>query len=519
MSPHDLFGGCSSHKTDGARLVHTTTKRLVALGWVANAVGTAVVFAAIGFLLTVFFDSEQANELGAENLPPTIGIVIVFGIAMTILLKRRRSAALRWVIEEREPTPEEHRLTLGLPVFSAMLTAAAWALGAVIGAALNIDHSTGTGALIATALWLGGETTSALAYLMTERVMRPVTALALAAREPDRRYSLSVQNRLLFAWSLGTAVPVMSLLAVGIVGLTKDGVDAGAVAAACVFLGCVALVVGFFATLIAARAIADPLTVLRSAVERVGEGDLSLEVPIDDASEVGMLQAGFNRMAEGLRERERIRDMFGRQVGKDVARAALRDGTRMGGEERQIGALFVDLTGSTSMALAMPPSEVVRLLNKFFRVVIDVVETEGGFVNKFEGDAALCVFGAPAPCDDPAGQALCAARRMADRLEREVPDVGFGIGVSAGKAVAGNVGSEQRFEYTVIGDPVNEAARLSDLAKERHMGVVASDAALDRAAEDEAASWERGERTVLRGRLEATVLATPAAGARSPASR
>ena len=238
-------------------------------------------------------------------------------------------------------------------------------------------------------------------------------------------------------------------------------------------------------------------------------GDLDVKVPIDDASEVGLLQAGFNRMAEGLRDRERIRDLFGRQVGQEVAHAALRDGTRLGGEEREIGALFVDLTGSTSMSLAMPPTEVVRLLNKFFRVVIEVVESEGGFVNKFEGDAALCVFGAPAPSPDPAGQALCAARSLAERLEREVPEIGFGIGVSAGRAVAGNVGAEHRFEYTVIGDPVNEAARLSDLAKERQERVIASDAALDRAAPSERESWEMGERTVLRGRLDATGLALP----------
>ena len=111
-------------------------------------------------------------------------------------------------------------------------------------------------------------------------------------------------------------------------------------------------------------------------------------------------------MAEGLREREHIRDLFGRQVGREVARAALRGGARLGGEEREIGAVFVDLAGSTSIALAMPPTEVVRLLNRFFRVVIEVVEAEGGLVNKFEGDAALCVFGAPVASDDPAGDAL-----------------------------------------------------------------------------------------------------------------
>jgi adenylate cyclase len=278
-----------------------------------------------------------------------------------------------------------------------------------------------------------------------------------------------------------------------------------------VFLGGVAVAVGLFATLITARAIADPVVAVRRALDRVAEGDFQAQVQIDDSSEVGVLQAGFNRMAEGLRERERIRDLFGRQVGREVARAALRDGTRLGGEEREIGALFVDLVGSTTMALAMPPAEVVRLLNRFFRVVIEATEEGGGLVNKFEGDAALCIFGAPVASDDPAGEALATARALCERLEREVPEVDFGIGVSAGKAVAGNVGAEQRFEYTVIGDPVNEAARLCDLAKERERRVVASGAAIDRAGGDEPAVWELGERTVLRGRLDATELASPRA--------
>ena len=500
---------CGTEKTEEQRLVHTVTRRMVGLGWLANSIGGAGVFMAIGFLVAVFFSADQRDELGRENLPFLIGALLLFGVAMTVLLKRRRAAALRWLIEGREPTEREHRLTLGLPAFTAYLTAGAWVIGGLIGGLINLDHGFDTAALITITLWLGGDTTSALAYLMTERTMRPITARALAARPADRTYAPSVRDRLLFAWSLGTAVPVMSVLVVGIVGLTKADVDTDAVAAACVFLGGVALAVGLLATLIASRAITDPLTSMRAAVARVGGGELDVELAIDDASEVGLLQAGFNRMAEGLRERERIRDMFGRHVGHDVARAALRGGTRLGGEEREIGALYVDLTGSTSMALAMPPTAVVRLLNKFFRVVIEVIESEGGFVNKFEGDAALGVFGAPVASDDPAGQALCAARRLAERLEREVPEIGFGIGVSAGRAVAGNVGSEQRFEYTVIGDPVNEAARLSDLAKERELCVLASDAALDRAADAEVEGWQLGERAVLRGRLDATGLASP----------
>jgi adenylate cyclase len=236
---------------------------------------------------------------------------------------------------------------------------------------------------------------------------------------------------------------------------------------------------------------------------------LEAQVQVDDGSEVGLLQAGFNQMAEGLREREQIRDLFGRQVGHEVATAALRDGTRLGGEEREVGVLFVDLVGSSAMALAMPPTEVVRLLNLFFRAVVETVEAHGGLVNKFEGDGALCVFGAPVPCQDPAGDALATARALAERLSRDVPQVDFGIGVSAGIAVAGNVGAEHRFEYTVIGDPVNEAARLAELAKEHSERVLASDVALGKTAKAESGAWSVKDSAVLRGRSGATGIAHP----------
>jgi adenylate cyclase len=142
-------------------------------------------------------------------------------------------------------------------------------------------------------------------------------------------------------------------------------------------------------------------------------------------------------------------------------------------------------------------------------VVIDVVEAQGGMVNKFEGDAALCVFGAPVSRENPTVDALRAARALAARLSAELPEVSFGIGISAGPAVAGNVGAEHRFEYTVIGDPVNEAARLAELAKQRPGRVLASDAALDRAPRDESDGWSVTEAAVLRGRTNPTRLGQP----------
>ncbi len=214
-------------------------------------------------------------------------------------------------------------------------------------------------------------------------------------------------------------------------------------------------------------------------------------------------------MAAGLREREEIRELFGRQVGADVAKAAMEQGTEMGGETREVAVLFTDIVGSTSLAQDRPPHEVVDMLNEFFAVVVKVVEEHGGWINKFEGDAALAVFGAPIPLDDAADRALAAARALADRLADEVPDLTAGIGVSGGTALAGNVGAEHRFEYTVIGDPVNEAARLTELAKEEDGHVLASCDLVEQASEEEAAHWQAGDDAELRGRSTAHAAGTP----------
>ena len=116
---------------------------------------------------------------------------------------------------------------------------------------------------------------------------------------------------------------------------------------------------------------------------------------IYDASEFGLLQAGFNDMVRELSERQRLRDLFGRYVGEDVARRALESRPELGGQERNVAVLFVDLVGSTHFAATRPPAEVVGLLNEFFRIVVETVNRHGGFVNKFQGDAALAIFGAP----------------------------------------------------------------------------------------------------------------------------
>jgi adenylate cyclase len=498
--------------TPGAELVSEIRRRLSRVGWITDAVGTALVFCAVGFMIPIFIDPGQSAYLARLNVPAIAVYFAVVGVAVTRYTSAYIARTLAWLAEGRPPNEHEHRKTLGLAAHLTKVAGLAWFTAVPLFAALNaVASSWGMAGIVAGTTWLGGEATCALAYLAYERTLRPVTALALEAGRGDGNAAPGVSARLAMAWTLGTGVPLLGVLVVGTAGLIKPGVHSEYIAAAALFLGVVAYAVGLMALLSAAKAIAHPVSSVRAGLERIERGDLDTRVRVDDSSEVGELQAGFNRMAEGLEERERIRDLFGRQVGEDVARAALRDGTRLGGEEREVGALFVDLIGSTSMALAMPPTEVVRLLNRFFRIVVEVVEAEGGFVNKFEGDAALCVFGAPVERPDPSADALRAARSLAARLSREIREVDYGIGVSGGIAVAGNVGAERRFEYTVIGDPVNEAARLSELAKQRPERVLASEAALTRAADAESDAWRVTESAMLRGRTHPTGVAHPRA--------
>ena len=254
---------------------------------------------------------------------------------------------------------------------------------------------------------------------------------------------------------------------------------------------------------------ATPVRVVRAALNRVEQGDLDTNLVVFDGTELGELQRGFNSMVDGLRERERVRDLFGRHVGREVAAAAERDRPKLGGEERHVAVIFVDIIGSTQLVTSRRATEVVDLLNRFFAVIVEEVDRHHGFVNKFEGDAALAVFGAPNHLDNPESEALAAGRAITRRIREEVPECEAGIGVAAGQAVAGNVGANERFEYTVIGEPVNEAARLCELAKDAPAHLLASSDAVSTATEEERAQWTLGDTVTLRGHDEPTRLALP----------
>jgi len=473
-----------------------------------NLVGAVVVYT-LAALVVPLPQVPDDRLLRLQNLVLTgvyVVLAVLVGVARGLGFTRRLTG---WLREGRPPDERDKRTVLRTPGRFFLMQAGLWGLAAVGFGLFNAATSVPLGLIVAGIVALAGLSTCAVAYLVTERAIRPMARHALAGGVPSRLGIRTVALRSIFAWLLGSGVTALGVVLAGITGLAlADQVTATQLAITMVALGSTTFLVGAVTTTLAARATSDPVRALRKAVGEVGRGNLDAEVVIYDGTELGILQAGFNDMLHGLRERERIRDLFGRHVGDDVARTALDSGVRLGGETREVAVLFVDIIGSTSLATERPPEEVVRLLNRFFDVVIDVVHAHDGWINKFQGDAALAIWGAPVPLPRTEAAALAAARVLGERLRDDVPELEAGIGVSAGRAVAGNVGAAERYEYTVIGDPVNEAARLTELAKQVPRRVVARSTLLE-AAGGEADRWEGLEPLVVRGRSEPTPLATP----------
>jgi adenylate cyclase len=484
-----------------------TPLHVLALVWVANVVGAVVLL--VEYLVVLPFPDEVSTpEIVRDNVVLGLVCIVVSWLVLGAVGGPRARRTLGWTVRGTVPGATERDLTLNLPWWLFGLQALTWLGSCVVFFAANLDVGTRFALQMAGAVFVGGSATVATSYLLTMRLFRPATARVLEVAPPEHGWAAGVGEKAVFTWVLTTGVPVLGLiLMVAFAG--QSGVPLDQLVLSGIVVGGGALVTGLFATVLFAKSVGEPLCELTDALAEVEKGDLSVAVVVDDAGEIGQLQAGLNNMVAALNEREQLRDLFGRHVGVDVARLALQQGVALGGEEREVAALFVDIIGSTTLATQRTPSEVVAALNRFFEVVVDVVSRHGGLVNKFEGDAALCIFGAPLELPDPAGSALAAARTMSERLRSEVPDLDAGIGVSHGLVVAGNIGSTERLEYTVIGDPVNEAARLTEQAKERPERVVASQRIVDRAGGDEGSRWRLLEPLLLRGRAETTTLAVP----------
>ncbi len=210
-----------------------------------------------------------------------------------------------------------------------------------------------------------------------------------------------------------------------------------------------------------------PIRDLAEGTERVAAGDYSQRLPVVQDDDLGALAASFNRMQAGLAERQRLQAAFGTYVDPALAARLLEQGDDVfTGERREVTVMFVDVRDFTPFAEANTAEDTVARLNALFEIVVPAVVDAGGHVNKFLGDGALAVFGAPNDLADHADAAVSAAvlihRLVAERFGGELR---IGIGINTGFVIAGTIGGGSKLEFTLIGDTVNVAARVEQLTK------------------------------------------------------
>lgn len=270
--------------------------------------------------------------------------------------------------------------------------------------------------------------------------------------------------------------------------------------------------------------IRKPLGQITDATTEIAAGKLETRVSIRRGDEFGILGRHLDEMAAGLGEREIIRSTFGRFVSEDVARRVLstHDGADLGGEERIVTVLFADLANYSTISEKLSPADVVRLLNTYFGLMVEIIDRHQGCVIEFAGDGILCVFGAPNTVPNHAELAVhCAVEMQAELAEANrvweqaetklwhgqgVARLQMRIGIHTGAVIAGNIGARSRVKYAVIGDSVNVAARVEQLNKELETETLLTEETLIRVSELlRCRTVPRGEHEI-RGRVNTVVV-------------
>lgn len=447
--------------------------------------------------LAVFLYFSYVDPLGGPIVTGGVNVMLFVVVASTLFLANAWITR-RWV----EPLAAWHdrvlaggepgavpvvirRDVLNAALRMALQSGVMWIAAAVLYAALQRlepawsaleSLRVGFGILVA-----GGLPAAAITFLLAEvHWRRRIPEFFPDGRlETDGTMRLPIRVRLWTTFLLTSIVPTAVLLTVT-VGVGPRLLPAVSETAAELWKRYfwaqvyVVLVTGIASTVMAilvARFINRPIQALREAMATVEAGELGARVPIRSRDELGELGVRFNRMVGELREAAQARQLFGRYVSPEVARRALERGVELGGEVVTATAMFADLRGFTARTERLDPADVVTLLATYYEIVQRVCQEEQGILTQFLGDGVVVVFGSPLlPIGDHAYRAVVAARRILRELgERRGPDgepLTAGVGICTGDMIAGNVGAGERLIYTIVGDAVNQAARLQVKTRE-----------------------------------------------------
>jgi adenylate cyclase len=476
----------------------------------ANVIGALVVTVLLTFLVPVPVKFTHDTGILVANTVVLVVGGIVATVAANYLGPRSAREIRDWFLSGEPATSRERELAMRQPLVQMQIAAAMWALATVVFTALNAFVSGAVAVQSAITIPIGGIATSALSYLLAERFGRPITAAALASGAPEDPVGPDVRTRLLVAWGLSAAFPLFGCVLLAVSVLVVGHWSATRTAVSLLVMSAVGLAVGWSAMSIAGRSLVDPIEAVRAGQRRVQAGELQTEIPVYDGSELGLLQAGFNAMTAGLRDRERIREAFGTYLDREVAEHILKEGTSLVGEELEVTVMFTDIRDFTGFAERSGARQVVATLNRLFSLIVPIIHTHGGHVDKFVGDGLLAVFGAPRRQPEHAEQALEAAVEIARQVKSEFgEELSIGIGLNSGTVIAGNVGGGGRLEFSVIGDAVNVAARVEAATRMTGDAILTSESTRALLSESAAASLEQRTAAKLKGKAESVALFAP----------
>ena len=333
-------------------------------------------------------------------------------------------------------------------------------------------------------------------YFLVMRVMRPVAGhIRERAGLTDYRkkvYFISTRVKLMLVFSLIAVVPmlvfaIIAIMRIHTATMLPGPLNGAALVNSLILWALLFIVISVLTSLLVAYLESDeivtPIDRLLEALRRVEQGDFTGRLDTPSTDEFADLFQGVNTMMAGLRERESIKNKFGKYVPRQVLDDILQGEASLGGDEKNVTVLFSDIRNYTQLAGRLSPENTVRLLNDYFTEMVGVIEAHHGVLDKYIGDAVMAVFGAPVKDPDHAEHAVRAAMDMRTALEkfnRTLQDQGrdpieTGIGISTGTVLVGNIGSASRMEFTVIGDAVNLASRLESLTKETDAKILISE--------------------------------------------
>ena len=490
----------------------TGTRYLLACAAAATANG--VVVSGFGVVAVALYVELSAGELALFAACSALGFAVE-GILAAVHLLRAAEPARAWLRGERaEPSaPQAWSAAARLPLVllrrpSLFVVGAIGALGADVLLAALLGLPTWEALLLLPTSYLVYLSATMLRSVGLELLMRPLLE-DIGETEPGALPGdftwISLHRRLLatvpmVAW--GTALIVAGLI-------TEDTRDFDTIGLASVVAVLVTAAFSTWLSLVLADAVSAPIIDLRDATRRLGAGNLDVHAPVVSTDETGELAAAFNAMVAGLVERERLREAFGAFVDPALTERVLAEGTDLRGEEIDVSVLFVDVRGFSAFAEKADAHQVVACLNQLYEAVVPVIERHGGHANKFVGDGLLAVFGAPDRHPDHAARAVRAACEVA-RLVRE--GVGgslrVGLGVNSGRAVVGTIGGGTRRDFTVIGAPVNTAARVEAATRLTGDEILITETTLRRLGPDRG-DFEERPRVPLKGMAETVRLYAP----------